>query len=315
MLRTGLLQALAVSLIAMSITACDGVIHKKISIDNGKGLSLGARQRTILVTQHGGKSGNQQVVCAEPSPDVFAVRAASAAASLRGPLGGTSPQGQQAAAGGFGFSSTEAAATIGRTQTIQLLRDGLYRLCEAYMNGAVDETQYNVALVNMDKVMTSLLAIDAIGGTPVPPLVGITAGKASAGASVPSTQPQQTGGQGQGADKSKTATTQVIAPQINVTAGEGQEIKFSSKDILRGMPGDKTSDESIKEIALAHRRTGDKVASFVAMCVGILARDNLDPRYPPHAQLAQRCNHFLKLASNRDFILAMARGEDFMSMK
>ena len=52
-------------------------------------------------------------------------------------------RGQKNLAAGLGASSSETSASIGlRTQTITLLRDGLYRLCEAYMNGAVDEIQY-----------------------------------------------------------------------------------------------------------------------------------------------------------------------------
>ena len=62
-----------------------------------------------------------------------------------------------------------------RTQTIQLLRDGLYRACEAYMNGAIDQHQYNVILINADKLMITLLAIDGIAGTHVVAPVTISA--------------------------------------------------------------------------------------------------------------------------------------------
>jgi hypothetical protein len=62
-----------------------------------------------------------------------------------------------------------------RTQTIQLLRDGLYRACEAYMNGAIDQHQYNVLLLNIDRLMVTLLGVDGIAGTHTVPPVSISA--------------------------------------------------------------------------------------------------------------------------------------------
>ena len=75
---------------------------------------------------------------------------------------------------------SEAVASIAmRTQTIQLLRDGLFRACEAYMNGAIDQHQYNIILLNIDRLMVTLLGVDAIGGMGMAPAVAIGATSAA----------------------------------------------------------------------------------------------------------------------------------------
>ena len=68
----------------------------------------------------------------------------------------------QAAGQGGGAASAslnEAVAATGlRTQTIQLLRDGLYRACEAYLNGAIDEFGHALLLNKYDETMVSLVS-------------------------------------------------------------------------------------------------------------------------------------------------------------
>ena len=59
-----------------------------------------------------------------------------------------------------------------RNSTIQLLRDGLYRACEAYMNGALGDFGYGLVLVNYGRVMVSLLTADGLARPAlVPPVV------------------------------------------------------------------------------------------------------------------------------------------------
>jgi hypothetical protein len=59
---------------------------------------------------------------------------------------------------------SESAANIGlRTQSIQILRDGFYRLCEAYMNG-LSEEQYTIMLRRYQTNMVALLAIEQLTG-------------------------------------------------------------------------------------------------------------------------------------------------------
>ena len=160
-------------LLLLSLGGCANYIFRSFDIDSGESLSLDAKQRLVLATYKGGKSGNRKIVCAEPSPDAFSATSASAAASTAFtfptllPGGQTGTDGGQpgtSGSGGIAAARSESAASIGmRTQTIQLLRDGLYRACEAYMNGAIDQHQYNIVLLNIDKLMITLLGVDAIG--------------------------------------------------------------------------------------------------------------------------------------------------------
>src|SRR5204862_6868923 len=56
------------------------------------------------------------------------------------------------------------AQLTNRLATIQLLRDGLYRACEAYANGAVSEITYAIMLSRFDKLMVTLLTGELVAG-------------------------------------------------------------------------------------------------------------------------------------------------------
>jgi hypothetical protein len=178
------------ALMMMPLMGCSSYIFRTFDVDSGENLSIDARQRVVLVTHQGGKTRDRTVVCAEPSPDVLTAQAASGSASGAATLpaaeqGGT---GQSSFSGSIAGASSEAAASIAmRSQTIQLLRDGLFRACEAYMNGGIDQHQYNVVLLNIHKLMVTLLGVDAIGGMPTTPAVTLgVAGKADDQAAIES---------------------------------------------------------------------------------------------------------------------------------
>jgi len=174
--RYAFARALVV-LAALGLSGCSNSIFRTFNIDNNESLSIDAHQRAIVVTHTGGKTRDRTVVCAEPSPDAMTARAAAMSGSASG--SGTAPggAGPVKAAGNFSYESSEAAASIGlRTQTVQLMRDGLYRACEAYMNGAIDQHQYHLILANLDKSMVTLLGVDAIAGTARAPATVVTTG-------------------------------------------------------------------------------------------------------------------------------------------
>lgn len=184
--------ALAAIAVACLLTGCQAGIFREWDMDGGTSLSLDASQRLVFVTDKGGRSRDRRIVCAEPSPDSITSLAATFAASgaatnntsrpVIGPDGkavvdaegkpvlATDDRDAKAA---LAASYAQNAAFIGmRTQTIQLLRDGLFRACEAYMNGAIDEVQYNMLLVNMPKTMAALVAMDGLTGRPsAPPVI------------------------------------------------------------------------------------------------------------------------------------------------
>ena len=145
---------------ALPLLGCADHIFRPFDVDRGESLSVDARQRVILVTHKGGRTRDRTIVCTEPSPDAATGRSAAGSVAASLPSAAPGKDAQAAAA----TASSEAIALIAmRTQTVQLLRDGLFRACEAYMNGAIDQHQYNIVLLNIDKLMVTLLGVDAVG--------------------------------------------------------------------------------------------------------------------------------------------------------
>lgn len=156
-------RIVATMIIILVITFCIGgcAVHQfSIDDDNPGSVSVDAKRRLVFVTKQGGPEHNQRVICAEPSPDVFTAIAASAQGDVD--MGGQK--------GDVAMSIAQSASSFGqRTQTIQLLRDGLYRACEAYMNGALGKKEYNELLHGYDELMITLMAIDDLnyGAPPI----------------------------------------------------------------------------------------------------------------------------------------------------
>jgi len=177
----------ATTLIMISI-ACTGCanwnsIYRQIDLSRGQTPLIDVRQRAILVvpersvteeTVDGGKRTQRRTmrirVCAEPSPDAMASFAYELAAKATA-KGGT---GELAAA------MQDSAAFVGlRTQSIQLLRDFGYRLCEGYMSGAISSEQYDLLMRRFQKNTVALLAIEQLtGAVKAPPVVLTSQGAA-----------------------------------------------------------------------------------------------------------------------------------------
>ena len=248
---------LAVVLAATLLGGCTSTIFKTFDLNDGHSKSIDAKQRLILVKKNGGRSGDELVVCAEPSPDAITALGAAFAGS-----GGTLQGG-----GSLSFSSSEAAASIGlRTQTIQLLRDGYYRLCEAYMNGALSREQYNLALANIDDVMVKLLVVDAVAGTPRPPAVAITPGVAGTTA-MTNLSGDGSEGQGQGEGQgSQTPRTLATSAQV---ASLQPKLEIETINAQRGGMNEHDAKVLVAALDIASK------PSMPALCTSYLA----DPGY------------------------------------
>jgi hypothetical protein len=153
---------ISTAVLAVGALGACGTIHKPFAVDgkDGRSLALDARQRAIVSVERrddGGK-GTARVICAEPSPDALVSIAASG--GLDADIAGRGKAGARAAL-------TESAMAMGRrTQTIQLLRDGLYRACEAYANGAISRDEYARILSRIDDLAVTLVAIDGLTAGP-----------------------------------------------------------------------------------------------------------------------------------------------------
>ena len=99
------------------------------------------------------------VICTEPSPDV--AKALSAAAQLSAQGGNAGTTGSLAAGGASGET---VMALAGRSTALLGLRDGLYRACEAYANGALGADAYALILSRYGQLMTTLFLGQDITG-------------------------------------------------------------------------------------------------------------------------------------------------------
>lgn len=120
-------------------------------------ISVDAKQRHLILSpdKESGKQ-TQWRVCAEASPDVFSAYASSLGLDLG--FGATERQAKASS------SIAEAAATIERTQTINLLRESMYRTCERYLSGALTEDQFIIQAARDQKSMVAVLAIEQLTG-------------------------------------------------------------------------------------------------------------------------------------------------------
>lgn len=148
-------------------------------------------------------------VCAEPSPDIAKALSDAITASVNATASGLKALGGSGASASLTPSVTAsqnaAIAEIGRRlATTQLLRDGVYRLCEAFANGAISREEYALVLSRYGDTMVTLLAIEGLTGMADTQ----TAASATSNASVPApasdaNKGDATGGT-QNTDKSKT---------------------------------------------------------------------------------------------------------------
>lgn len=170
-LASCLIGAAGLALAACSDRPMD--IDRTFSMTPPVAHGTGAKTRLITTTVPGpgssqGRITPNQIVCAEPSPDTASSLSTAITAAFSG-SGSSQGQGISAAAAGqFGKALSESLVQMTeRTATIQLLRDGLHRACEAYANGAISDITYALIISRIDEVMvtmmTSELAAGAVG--------------------------------------------------------------------------------------------------------------------------------------------------------
>lgn len=154
-----ILSVLGITLIFYGCGANFTSIYRTYTPDPKTGINtaiIDAKQRAIISTP--AKTDDRSVyLCAEPSPDALSAISSTFSSSFG--FGQPNVQAQAALAAAV----QEAAAQLGiRNATIQLLRDGLYRQCEAYMNGLIKQGDYHQIANKYINAMVTLLAIEQI---------------------------------------------------------------------------------------------------------------------------------------------------------
>ncbi len=167
---------LVLTIASIGAYSCAGATHltreKKLPSgpDSGNTILIDAKQRAITNAIVNGSLR----VCAEPSPDAISAIAASAGMTLsKG----------EAAQIATNLSLAEGVGSIGlRTQSIQLMRDAMYRLCEGYVSGAIDGLAFETLQRRFQSSMVAILAIEQLTGAVRAPAVvlGATATEGNA---------------------------------------------------------------------------------------------------------------------------------------
>ncbi len=137
-------------------------VFRQFDLDKGYSVSTDATQRAIINTRthpssRPGRVNPERIVCAEPSPDVASVVANSFAFS-----GNIFGKGNAAISAD---QATALAQLAERTVTVQLLRDQMYRACEAYANGAISATDYSLLMSRNNDAMVTLMLGEAASRT------------------------------------------------------------------------------------------------------------------------------------------------------
>jgi len=162
---SGIVAVMAVSFSGAGCSATHYAVFRDVNLDqdshDAHALLIDAQQRAILtspVSHPSANDGSLAMYCAEPSPDALVALSSALAASGSGTIYGKATfQGQVQQA------MSEAATQLGRrSQSIQLLRDAGYRLCEARMDGFITNGTFPVALNRLQDAMVTLLAIEQL---------------------------------------------------------------------------------------------------------------------------------------------------------
>jgi hypothetical protein len=147
---------------AMALSGCSGTIFTPANLESGESFFIDARQRMITNTRiedgryDSGQITPKRIICAEPNPDVALAVAHSLGAGVN--------------VMGYGSGNLSTAAAQGLAQlgerfaAVQLLRDILYRSCEAYSNGAISNTAYALMMARLDETTTTLLLGEMAAG-------------------------------------------------------------------------------------------------------------------------------------------------------
>ena len=150
-------------------------IHRKWNISEaGQTEFVDAKQRAVIVNktqifQGKGSEPNRREpvyrICSEPSPDVFSIYALSLTGSLSGnPFAGSNLSDKEQAELMLAMASSENGSTIERTQTINLMRESMFRTCERYLNGAIDHDTMQIQAARDQRAMVAVLAIEQLTG-------------------------------------------------------------------------------------------------------------------------------------------------------
>ncbi len=136
-----------------------------------------------------GGSPGRRAVCTEPSPDVD--KALSTALTLSASANVSSTASGQ---GSLNSQTVEQAMELaGRVPGVIALRDGTYRLCEAWANGAIGDSAYALALGRYGELLVTLMLGEDMIASTRPAPVTLTGSLTPSGGSGTTPAPKSAG--------------------------------------------------------------------------------------------------------------------------
>ncbi len=241
--------------------------------------TIKAENRMLLVTDKApillkDKSGGvviqqKRVVCAEPSPDAMTALAMSGA--LKAPIFGKEVE----VSGAMNQSISELGE---RTPVIQMLRDSLYRACEAHMNGMLNEQEYQFILKFFDVYSVTVMAIEDLTRVSRAPVI-LSSG---ANAKINADKSQEASVTPAAGSSSQTVTTDKtgVAKEVNSILCNYYQLKFELikgirfekligklNDAIKAMPNNMGSNVEVRD-SIAEIKNQIEKSSGSLTCVG-----------------------------------------------
>ncbi len=250
----------------------------------GKAVHLDIQQR-LLIVNHLGK------YCAEPSPDALAAFAAEVGVSAGQPD-------HQALSAIIGGQSSTAGVGL-RTQSITLMRDALFRMCEAYVNDALGPAQVAALLQRSQDLTAVILAVEQLTGAVVAnqtSLTGSTTADASATALATANLLEQALA---AEDRRQQELEQAQAELITAEAERDAAAQALSEAGSDQLPGSSTEQDNKEDTntKVASKKAESKRASLAFM--NAEQRVALRKKWLEHARRTRE-----KIESNQDAAIA-----------
>ena len=185
-----IISGIAIFFAFIQVAACanlNSINRTSFARGNGQVHFTDAKQRAILtqrIAQYpfGDERSRYYLYrfCSEPPPDAFSVLSTAFSGEFAGSfLPDVESREKKELKAAIANSISESGSTIERTQTINLLRESMFRTCERFLNGALDKDEFAVQAARDQRAMIAILAIEQLTGVVRPqPTVLVSDGSA-----------------------------------------------------------------------------------------------------------------------------------------
>lgn len=152
--RTRVLLACLAASTALLLGGCDvSKVYRNRGVRPPSAITTDAYQRSVFIAQAPSDEKGQLRFCAEAAPDAFSALSASIAAE-----GNIKDK-----TASLNASINQTGTAFARTQTINMLRESMYRTCERYLSGAISKETMIVQAARDQRMMVQILAIEELG--------------------------------------------------------------------------------------------------------------------------------------------------------